>query len=84
MILLDVVLGYGSHPDPAGALVPVIKKAQETARNGGRRLAFVASITGTDRDPQNLKGQTAALENAGVRVLPSNAQAARYIALLVK
>jgi succinyl-CoA synthetase alpha subunit len=84
VILLDVVLGYGSHPDPAGALVPIIKKAQETAAGSGRNLAFVASITGTDRDPQNLKGQKAALENSGVRVLPSNAQAARYTALLVK
>jgi FdrA protein len=84
VILLDVVLGYGSHPNPAGALVPAIKKALQTVRGKGRSIAFVASITGTDKDPQNLKSQAASLQNAGVRIFPSNAQAARYTALLVK
>ncbi|HEB29521.1 MAG TPA: acyl-CoA synthetase FdrA [Spirochaetes bacterium] len=84
VILFDVVLGYGSHPDPAQALVPAIDKAHKIARDNGRNLAFVASITGTDRDPQNLSGQAASLKNAGVTILPSNAQAARYTGLIVK
>jgi succinyl-CoA synthetase alpha subunit len=84
VILLDVVLGYGSHPDPAKALVPAIDKAHKIARDNGRSIAFVASITGTDRDPQNLSGQAASLKNSGVTILPSNAQAARYTGLIVK
>jgi FdrA protein len=83
VILLDVVLGYGSHPDPAGALIPAIEQARKIARSGGRSLAFVASITGTDGDPQNRSRQMAALENAGVLVAPTNAQAARLAGAIV-
>jgi FdrA protein len=79
VILLDVVLGYGSHPDPASALVPAI----EQARAGGRSIAFVASITGTDGDPQNRSRQLAALERAGVLIAPTNAQAARLAGMIV-
>lgn len=84
VILLDVVLGYGAHPDPAGELVPAINKAREIALGEGRYIAFVASITGTEEDPQKLSRQKKALEEAGVNVLPSNAQAARFSALLLK
>ncbi len=83
VILLDVVLGYGSHPDPAGALVPAIENAREIARAGGRPLAFVASITGTDGDPQNRSRQMAALERAGALIAPTNAQAARLAGMIV-
>lgn len=83
VILLDVVLGYGSHPDPAGALVPAIENARAAARAGGRSPAFVASITGTDGDPQNRSRQLAALEGAGVLIAPTNAQAARLAGMIV-
>lgn len=83
VILLDVVLGYGSHPDPAGALVPAIEQARKIARSGGRTIAFAASITGTDGDPQNRSRQLAALEGAGVLIAPTNAQAARLAGMIV-
>jgi FdrA protein len=83
VILLDVVLGYGSHPDPAGALVPAIEKARGIAHAGDRSLVFVASITGTDGDPQNRSRQMAALEGAGVLIAPTNAQAARLAGAIV-
>ncbi|HOE28313.1 MAG TPA: acyl-CoA synthetase FdrA [bacterium] len=81
LILFDVVLGYGAHPDPAGALVPAIEAAQ--ARAGKRRIAFVASVTGTDADPQCRSRQRAALEQAGVIVTETNAEAARLAGLIV-
>ena len=84
VILLDVVLGHGSHPDPSEALVPAVQKARKTAEKQGRHLAFIASVTGTDMDPQNCAGQISALEDAGVTILPSNAQAARYAGLIIK
>jgi succinyl-CoA synthetase alpha subunit len=84
VILLDVVLGFGSHPDPSSALIPAVEEAQKIARKDGRRLSFVASVTGTDEDPQNYTAQKSALEKAGVTILPSNAQASRYAALLLK
>ncbi|MDP6626671.1 MAG: acyl-CoA synthetase FdrA [Methanopyri archaeon] len=82
VILLDVVLGYGSSDDPAGALVPTIQEAKSIAAAEGRSLVVVASVCGTDLDPQDLDNQEAALREAGVIVLPSNAQAARMAALI--
>ena len=76
VILLDVVLGYGAHPDPAGELVSAI----ETAR--ARGVTIIASVCGTDADAQGLGRQTDALRRAGVLVMPSNAQAARLAALV--
>jgi hypothetical protein len=77
VILLDVVLGYGSHPDPAAEMVPVIEKARDVATKAGRQLAIVGFVCGTAADPQNLSGQEAALREAGVILAESNAQAVR-------
>jgi FdrA protein len=73
VILLDVVLGYGSHPDPAGELVPVIAAAPP-------QVTFVCSITGTPQDPQDRSRVESALLSAGVRIFPSNAAAAEFAA----
>jgi succinyl-CoA synthetase alpha subunit len=77
VLLLDVVLGYGAHPDPAGDLRPALDAARRTATAAGRALAIVASVTGTERDPQVRSTQVAALRMGGVVVMDSNAQAAR-------
>jgi FdrA protein len=82
VLLLDVVLGYGAAPDPAGEILPAIRRAREAAAAAGRHLAGVASVCGTERDPQGRAAQVAALESAGVVVMPSNAQAARLAALI--
>jgi FdrA protein len=80
VILLDVILGYGSHPDPAGELLPAIEQATRQAEAAGRHLAVVASVCGTEQDPQRRSAQIAALQSHGVIVMPSNAQAARLAA----
>jgi len=77
VILLDVVLGYGAHPDPAGELGPAIRQVRERAANEGRELIIVASVTGTEEDPQGLGRQVRALEEAGAIVASCNAAAAR-------
>lgn len=77
VILLDVVLGYGSHIDPAGELVNVINDAKEKAARENRHLCFIASVCGTHGDPQDYNGQVSKLEKAGVVVMSSNAEAAR-------
>ena len=79
VILLDVVLGYGSHADPAAALLPAIGDA--LARSN--RLAVVAHVCGTESDPQVLSRQEAALAETGVRLAPTNAYAARLAAALI-
>ncbi len=77
VILLDVVLGYGAHPAPAGELIDVIDYAS-------RRVAVVCSVTGTDRDPQNSSAVESALAEAGAHVMPSNAEAALFAAHVVR
>ena len=84
VILLDVVLGYGAHPDPAGELAPAITQARAQAEQAGRHLEVVAVVTGTDQDPQNLQSQVQQLEAAGVRVETSNEAAARFVGQLVR
>jgi FdrA protein len=80
VILLDVILGYGAHPDPAGDLLPALEQATRQARAAGRSLAVVASVCGTELDPQRRSSQIDALRAHGVTVMPSNAQAARLAA----
>lgn len=84
VILLDVVLGYGAHPDPAAELGPAVQKARAEAAAEGRELLVIASITGTEQDPQRLSRQAPALEAAGVVLCTSNAAAARLAAQVVK
>jgi hypothetical protein len=84
VILLDVVLGYGAHPDPADATVEAIRQAQRIAADAGRHLVFVASVCGTEADPQPLGRQEAILHAAGVLVLPDNASAARLAGLITQ
>lgn len=81
VILFDVVLGYGCHRDPAGAAAEAVLAARGFC---GERVAFVASVCGTDRDPQNLTEQRKKLEEAGVFVCSSNARAARLAAALAE
>ena len=84
VLLLDLVLGRGAHADPAGSLAGAVRDARETAARAGRSLLAVASVVGTDADPQGLPAQVERLRAAGVEVLPSNAQAARFAALAIR
>ena len=83
VLLVDVVLGHGAAPDPAGDIAPALEAARRHAQANGRGLAVVASVVGTPADPQGLAAQAARLEAAGAWVLPSNAQAARAAACIV-
>lgn len=83
VVLLDVVIGYGAHPDPASELGKAVVDAQALAREQGRELLVVASVTGTDADPQCLSKTVATLTQKGVIVCESNAAAARLTGMLV-
>ena len=84
LILLDVVLGHGSHPDPAGELAPAIKEAIQNTKKAKRRLEVVVTLSGTDLDPQGLDEQRDMLEKAGAKVYLSSDQAVRYAAGVVR
>lgn len=72
LILLDVVLGYGAHPDPAAELAPAIADALRPD------LAFVTIVIGTDEDPQGVEAQIERLEDAGAAVFRDVGEAVRY------
>ena len=77
VVLLDVILGYGAHSDPAAELAPAISEAQDIARESGSSLACVVALCGSLNDPQGLDKQEKALTDAGALVVHSNAMAAR-------
>lgn len=80
MILFDVVLGEGSHLDPAGELVSVIKEIRDQRLETGD-LEFVAMVIGTDDDPQNLQSQVSQLTDTGVTVFRTATEAVEYVSL---
>jgi len=84
VILLDLVLGWGAHPDPASQFAPVIRQARQRARAAGRWLAVVTTVCGTDHDPQSYDDQVNALVEAGALVQSSNAEAARLAGLIAE
>jgi len=84
VVLLDVVLGFGSHRQPADALAPVITQARAVARDAGRDLAFVVSLVGTTQDPQGLEDVATRLVAAGASVHLSNAEATRQAVALIE
>lgn len=77
VMLLDIVLGYGSNEDPAGSLTDYIMMAKKKFQERGQYLSVIASICGTNKDPQDYDAQERKLKESGVIVMPSNAQAAR-------
>jgi FdrA protein len=99
VLLLDVVLGHGAHPDPAAELAPAIRSAlanrsaiiEQSSLTGDlargawvNDLTVVISLVGTPEDPQDRVHQGEALGDAGAWVFASNAEAARYAAELVR
>ena len=78
LILMDVVLGYGSHPDPAAELGPAINAAIKAAQNAGRGIQVVITLSGTEADPQGRDEQQEKLIAAGAKVFFSSDAAVRY------
>lgn len=78
-IILDVVLGYGAHPDPAAELAPV---CAEISANGGPRV--VTYVLGTEQDPQGFAAQRAAFADAGCVVTETAARAALAAAAIAQ
>lgn len=72
VVLFDVMLGYGSHDDMAGALIPVIEELRAKAAAEKRTLFFVATVCGTRGDFQGYDKAVTKLKDAGVVVCETN------------
>lgn len=75
-VVIDLVIGLGSEGNPAEYVARVLAGAPPD------RPPVVASVTGTEQDPQVRSRQAERLVQAGVWVAPSNAQAAELAAAL--
>jgi FdrA protein len=73
VILMDFMLGFGSHPDPAGAMLAAVEQAKNIAESEGRILSILGHVCGTKQDPQSLSEQEAKLRKAGVQIFKTNA-----------
>ncbi|MBX9591876.1 MAG: acyl-CoA synthetase FdrA [Hyphomonadaceae bacterium] len=78
VILVDVVIGYGAHADPAGHIAAIMADAAPN------RPAVIASVTGTEDDTQVRSRQIATLQKAGVLVVPSSTHAAELAVTLCR
>lgn len=83
VILLDIMLGYGSHEDMAGALLPGILELKKKAEALGRRLYFVATVCGTGKDFQGYDREVRMLKENGVYVCETNKLAVHTAILLI-
>lgn len=83
VVLMDFVLGYGSHKDPVGEMLPAIIEAKNAMQERGKYLSIIGYVCGTDKDPQGFTESKKRLEEAGVIVMPSNAQAAKLTGLIL-
>jgi succinyl-CoA synthetase alpha subunit len=83
VILLDFVLGYGSNPDPVGAVIEELQLAKEIAHKQGHYLPIITHVCGTKNDIQGYEGSISKLHSVGCVVMPTNALAVIASALIV-
>ena len=80
VILLDFVLGYGSHLDPIGDMQDAFREWQ----NKGTYVPIIAHVCGTPLDPQDYSKSLELLKSFGIITMPTNAQAAKLAVLIAK
>jgi succinyl-CoA synthetase alpha subunit len=84
IIFLDFILGYNASLDPVGELLDAIIQSKQAVKERGAHLTVVASVCGTENDPQDLNLQTSMLREQGVIVFNSNAKAVLFCARLLE
>ena len=80
---MDFLLGYALCEDPAGMMTDAIKRGKAEAEAQGRHLCVIASICGSDLDPQNFDIQKKKLEDCGVIVMENNGAASRLASSVI-
>jgi FdrA protein len=84
VVLLDFVLGYGSNPDPVGAIIDELQMAKEIANKEGRYLPVITHVCGTKNDIQGYERSISKLHSVGCIVMPTNALAVIASALIAQ
>lgn len=83
VILFDLLYGHAIHEDPVGAIEDALKEIKQVEKNEGRHICVIASLCGTDIEPQDVAEQAARLQEYGVILQPSNAKASLLAGLIV-
>ena len=84
VVLLDFVLGYGSNPDPVGAIIDELQMAKEIAYREGRYLPVITHVCGTKNDTQGYERSISKLHSVGCVVMPTNVLAVIASALIAQ
>lgn len=84
VIMMDVVIGFGSHENPASEIAPAIAKAKALAAKEGRFLEVAVVVTGTEEDPQKLSDQIEQLKKSGAWISTSNEEVVRYVGAILQ
>ena len=84
VLYLDFILGYNASMDPIGELVDAIREAKWNSEQRGSTLTVVASVCGTEADPQDVDLQIKLLQEAGGLVFRSNALACTALCELLR
>ena len=84
VIYLDFLLGYALHPDPASVMSKVICEEKERAKKEGRNLTVIATICGSDLDPQDFDKQAEILRKSGVIIADTNVKAVNLAMKIIK
>ena len=84
ILLLDFILGRNASPTPVGDVLEAVIEGQQMRSKTAGRLAVIASVCGTEEDPQDLGYQLELLRQAGVLVFHSNARATSFCLELLK
>ena len=83
VILFDLLYGHAIHADPVGAIEEALKEIRRIEVEEGRHICMIASLCGTDIEPQDVADQARRLKEYGVILEPSNAKAALLAGLIV-
>lgn len=81
VILLDFITSPGVHENPVS---PFARACTEAIRTRNGDLTIIASICGSENDPQNVKKCERELAEAGVIVTPSNHQSTKLASALMR
>lgn len=84
VIYLDFLLGYALHPDPAAVMAQVIAEEKKRAEDAGRHLCVIATICGSDMDPQDYDKQRQTLLDAGVILAETNSRVVKLGMKMIK
>ncbi|HON44477.1 MAG TPA: acyl-CoA synthetase FdrA, partial [Planctomycetota bacterium] len=82
IILLDVVLGYGAHEDPAQEIADTVQQAQK--QNPNKHITYIATVIGTELDPQKLSDQIAKLQAANIHTYTDTREAISHAGQIIQ